>query len=225
MVKSAFKLMQPILIMEKIFSGFGRSGPSQTVKEKGTAISNVSKPSGDALQKANGNRRLKPMDSSRQEPSASKRPDMEEKEHEEEEKKEFIIEKDGKEVFKGEEPPFKIDTEKSMREGLLKNYGPGKYTIKSPNGGTIHFTGTIEVVPKVWTRRERKEHIRWRYYTLKEKGFVLLAFLVIFVFMFWIMSMALYTPDPFLLGFLILITGGLLVAAAFFIDMFFFETE
>jgi hypothetical protein len=140
-------------------------------------------------------------------------------------------------VYSDINPPFDLTDKEKIEANLLRRYGEGRYQVKSVGKEpeerkskiTIHFTGDVERYrprAKVWTREERKAYLRWKWRKPKEKYFSLAAFFVVFLIVFWIFFITLAsTLDPSFVVAAIIILVIVFVAAAYFIDMMFFETE
>jgi hypothetical protein len=133
--------------------------------------------------------------------------------------------------------PFDLSDKEKIESHLLREYGEGRYQVKSVGKEegekkskiTIHFTGDIERYrsrAKVWTKEERVKMLRRKRRTPKEKYFSLAAFFVAFLLAFWIFMIVFgSTWDSSLIVVAAIALVIVFLAAAFFIDMMFFETE
>ena len=140
-------------------------------------------------------------------------------------------------VYSDITPPFDFSDKEKIEAHLLREYGEGRYQVKSVGKDegeerskiTIHFTGDIERYrphSKVWTKEERVAHLRAKWRTPREKYFALAAFFVAFLLLFWIFMLVFgSTWDSSLIVVTAIILVIVFLAAAFFIDMMFFETE
>ncbi len=140
-------------------------------------------------------------------------------------------------VYSDIRPPFDFSEKEKIEAHLLKNYGEGRYQVKSVGKDegekksriTIHFTGDIERYrprSKTWSKEERVALLRVKWRTPVEKMFVLVAFLVAFLIGFWLLLAALGSGlDSSVLVIAMIALVAILAGAIFFIDMMFFETE
>ncbi len=140
-------------------------------------------------------------------------------------------------VYSDITPPFDFSDKEKIESHLLREYGEGRYQVKSVGKDeeekkskiTIHFIGDIERYrprAKAWTKKERVAYLRARRRTPKEKYFSLAAFFVAFLLAFWIfMLVFVSTWDSSLIVVAAIMLVIAFLAAAFFIDMMFFETE
>jgi hypothetical protein len=134
-------------------------------------------------------------------------------------------------------PPFDLTEEDKIKANLLRKYGQGRYQVKSigkEEGAerskiTVYFTGDVEKYTpraKQWTREERYayRHGKWR--TGKEKVFILVVAFILFLISAAIFF-ATFAPDldPSLTVVAIILVMAVLLGAALFIDMIFFESE
>ncbi len=140
-------------------------------------------------------------------------------------------------VYSDTKPPFDLSDKEKTEVHLLREYGDGRYQVKSVGKDegekkstiTIHFIGDIErYMPRsrAWTRQERIEHIRRKRCPYKEKCFVLAAFFVAFIAVFSLFMLTLGSAwDSSLIVVAAIVMVIAFLGAVFFIDMVFFETE
>lgn len=140
-------------------------------------------------------------------------------------------------VYSDIKPPFDLSDKENIESHLLREYGEGRYQVKSVGKDegakrstiTIHFTGDIERYKphsREWTRADRNEYIRRKWRTPKEKIYTLIFFFIAFLIAFWIFLATLapnLDPSLVVLGIVIIII--VFVAAVFAIDVMIFETE
>ncbi len=140
-------------------------------------------------------------------------------------------------VYSDINPPFDLDDSEKIEANLLRQYGEGRYQVKSVGKGegekkstiTMHFSGDIERYrprSKTWTRTERRASVHGRKRTSKEKMFVLASFFVAALVVFGILFAALGSGlDSSIVVLAIIALIAVLFGAIFFIDMMFYETE
>jgi hypothetical protein len=140
-------------------------------------------------------------------------------------------------VYSDIKPPFDLSDREKIESHLLREYGEGRYQVKSVGREegeersriTIHFTGDIERYrprARVWTKEERVYYLRGKWRTSKEKSFALAAFFAAFLLLLWVFMLILgSTWDSSLIVLAAIVIVIVFLAAAFFIDMMFFETE
>jgi hypothetical protein len=134
-------------------------------------------------------------------------------------------------------PPFELSDKEKIEANLLRNYGEGRYQVKSVGKEegekkskiTMHFSGDIERYKprsKEWTKSERLQIVHFRRRTHKEKIFALIGFMVAFLISFWLLLVSLASGLDSSLGVVAaIIVIVVFITAIFFIDMIFFHTE
>lgn len=140
-------------------------------------------------------------------------------------------------VYSDVKPPFDLTDKEKIESHLLREYGEGRYQVKSVGREegeeksriTVHFTGDIERYrprAKAWSKEERVSKLRAKWRTRREKYFALAAFFVAFLLLFWVFVTILGSAwDSSLIVLAAVVIVIAFLGAMFFIDMMFFETE
>jgi len=77
---------------------------------------------------------------------------------------------------------------------------------------------------KKWTRRERREHLKEKYFGIRKKVWVLIAFAALFIILAYSIYHLLNAGgDVLLLGLLVIIFLVLIPIAVFFVDLLWYE--
>jgi hypothetical protein len=140
-------------------------------------------------------------------------------------------------VYSDIRPPFDLSDKERIEASLLRNYGEGRYQVKSVGKEegekksriTVHFSGDVERYrsrAKTWTKQERVESVHWRKRKPREKALVVIAFLIAFLAAFWLFLAAVGSAlDSSVVALAVIVLVSLFAGAIFFIDMMLFETE
>ncbi len=140
-------------------------------------------------------------------------------------------------VYSDISPPFDLSDRDRIESNLLRRYGEGRYQVKSVGKDegdkksriTLHFTGDIEEYrphSKEWTKEERVKALRAKWRSPRDKLFALFGFFVVYLVGAWLFLASMGSGLDSSLTILVVISMVVVfLAAAFFIDMMFFETE
>jgi hypothetical protein len=140
-------------------------------------------------------------------------------------------------VYSDISPPFDLSDRDKIESNLLREYGEGRYQVKTVGKDegeerskiTVHFTGDIERYrphSKEWTRDERMKNLRVKWRGPRDKIFALLAFFVLYLVAAWLFLASMGSGLDSSVTIVIVISMVVVfLAAAFFIDMMVFETE
>ena len=134
-------------------------------------------------------------------------------------------------------PPFDLGDREKIEANLLRQYGEGRYQVKSVGKDEgekkstikVHFSGDVERYKprsKTWTKDERVAYVHAFKSTNKEKRFVYAAFLVIGIISMWLFMFTMEQGmDPIITVMVIVLIIIVLAAAIVFIDMMHYGTE